>query len=149
MQQLEYTEFKKNLLYGFPVFYKSTKIIVNNGIRYMRVAKTKKIIELNYAFIERISENQLLFMLEWHRRRRKYTNEYDCDKATFNYCTKHLNINPDEIYYLYKTYHFNNAKERQQRLFELVTLSSEENKLYLIKQYIINIWKKINPWSKQ
>lgn len=149
MKQLEFTKFKENLLKGIPVYYKAVKIVVNNGIRYMRVAKNKKIIEVNYSFINRITEQQLIFMLEWHIRRRKYTNEYDCDRATFRYCTQHLNINEDEIYNLFKTYHFNNAEIRRQRLFNLITLSPEEHKIYVIKQFFIRLWNKINQFIKQ
>jgi hypothetical protein len=148
MQPLEFIKFKENLLQGIPVFYKTYRIRVNNGIRYIRVAKSKKIIEVNYPFISRISENQLKFLLEWHRRRRKFTNEYDCDRATFNYCTKHLNIDPEEIYNLFKTYNFNNRKARQQRLYELITLSPVEHKMYLVKQFFLKLWKKINPFAK-
>ncbi|NSW46458.1 MAG: hypothetical protein HPY79_11650 [Bacteroidales bacterium] len=148
MQPLEFIKFKENLLQGIPVFYKTYRIRVNNGIRYIRVAKSKKIIEVNYPFISRISENQLKFLLEWHRRRRKFTNEYDCDRATFNYCTKHLNIDPEEIYNLFKTYNFNNRKARQQRLYELITLSLVEHKMYLVKQFFLKLWKKINPFAK-
>jgi len=148
MQPLEFIKFKENLLQGIPVFYKTYRIRVNNGIRNIRVAKSKKIIEVNYPFISRISENQLKFLLEWHRRRRKFTNEYDCDRATFNYCTKHLNIDPEEIYNLFKTYNFNNRKARQQRLYELITLSPVEHKMYLVKQFFLKLWKKINPFAK-
>lgn len=148
MKQLEFTEFKRKLVVGEPVYYKTMRIRVNNGIRYIRVAKNKKIIEVNFPFIQRISENQLLFLLEWHYRRRKYTNEYDCDRATFNYCTR-MGIDAEEIYSLFKAFSFNNKKERQKRLFELITLSPEEHFIYLVKQFIKNVWKKINPFVKQ
>lgn len=147
-KRLEFIEFKERLICGEPVFYKTVKIVINNGIRFMRVAKSKKIIEVNYSFINKLSENQLKFMLEWHIRRRKFTNEYDCDRATFNYCTKHLNIPPDEIYQLFVTYSFNNSIERKKRLFELLTISPEEHKIYLVKHYFTNLWKRINPFAK-
>ncbi len=146
MKQLEFTEFKEKMLKGEPVYYKTMKVIINNGIRHIRVAKEKKIIEVNYAFINRISENQLLFLLEWHRKRRKFTNEFDCDKATLNYCTKYLNINPEEIYILFKNYPFANAHVRMKRMFELLTISESEYRINQLKQYLYNILYKI--WNR-
>ncbi|GAB4404060.1 MAG: hypothetical protein Fur0028_16460 [Bacteroidales bacterium] len=59
-----------------------------------------------------------------------------------------MGIDAEEIYTLFKSFNFNNKKERQKRLFELITLSPEEHFIYLIKIFFQKLWKKINLFAK-
>jgi len=123
--------------------YRGYKVAVNNSIKYIRVTRGQRLIELNREFFMRITNAQRIFLLEWHRRRLRYSNEYDCDKKTFEYCTKHLNIEPEEIYNLFRSNMFRNGIERKNRLFQLVTISKEEYQWQQFKQIILNVWNRI------
>jgi len=137
MKQLEFID-PDSLTY-----YRGYKVAINNTIKYIRLARGQRLIEINRAFFMRITNGQRIFLLEWHRRRPRYSNEYDTDRSTFEYCTKHLNIPADEIYELFRTLMFRNGIERKNRLFHLVTISKEEYRWQQLKQKLWNVWNSI------
>jgi hypothetical protein len=127
--------------------YKGYRLEVNNRCKTIRVSSKFRIIEYNYRFFFAITDYQRIFMAEWAIMKKKFPNDYDCDKHTKSKCIK-MGIPEEEIYALYNNVRFTSKHNRDQRIYHLVTISPEEYQLNriisFIKQPFIWLRKKIS-----
>lgn len=120
-------------------FYKGFKIYPNHKIKYLRINRRRRVMEINTRFFSRLSEGQQFFLLNWGACI-KGNDILTADKKAYKR-TLAAGYEGQEIATLFDTMHFNRHL-KQQRFYYILT-EDEQNAM------IISIIEKIKAFFLQ